>query len=486
VLDVGTHRLDALTPGSAFDELQPAWSPDGRRLAFARTPGWGWDPGGRSEICVMQAEPGARVDTLLRLASPNSQHLEWTADGGGIVYLEGLAPKLNAYIQDHPARVSVADGSSRALGRPVDRAVTSFALAGDALIATLEDDGSVYPVRLNLAGGAPSRIGPAGGYVTSSVSSRGGHTAALQTTDTQLAEVVAVEDGRLRRLTHHNDAWLADVDFGAVEDIGFKSRDGTEVHALLIKPVDFSPGHRYPTVLWIHGGPNGQDQHELVLDGYQFEHQWLAGLGYAVLRVNYRGGSGRGAAFAEAIAADWGHHEVEDLLAGVDALVSRGVADPKRLAIGGWSYGGILTDYAIASDARFKAAVSGAGSANQLSMYGADQYILQYENELGSPWRATAKWLALSYPFFHADRIHTPTLFLGGEKDFNVPVAGGEQMYEALKVLGVPAQLVVYPDQHHVFSRPSFIVDLAERVTGWYEKYLPTGSAPPAAAQTVP
>ena len=484
LLDALNKQLEALTPGSSFDELLPTWSPDGRRLAFTRTPGWGYDPEGRSEISVMDARPGATVQSLLRVAAPNSQHLEWTADGRGILYLKGLAPKQNAYMQDQLARVDVADGTSRDLAPGSDRAVSSFAPVGDeAVIATLEDDGSVYPVRLNLAGGAPARLGPAGGYVTSSLSSHGGHTAALQASDTQLAEVVALEDGHLRRLTHHND-WLAEVGFGAVEDVAFKSRDGTQVHGLLVKPVGYTPGNRYPTVLWIHGGPNGQDQHELVLDGYEFEHQWLAGRGFAVLRVNYRGGSGRGGAYAEAIAADWGHKEVEDLLAGVDALVAGGIADPERLGVGGWSYGGILTDYTIASDRRFKAAVSGAGSANQLSMYGTDQYILQYANELKAPWRDTAQWLKLSYPFFHADRIHTPTLFLGGEKDFNVPVAGGEQMYQALKVLGIPAQLVVYPEQHHVFSRPSFVVDLAERITAWYEQYLPAPAAPAAAAPT--
>jgi dipeptidyl aminopeptidase/acylaminoacyl peptidase len=241
----------------------------------------------------------------------------------------------------------------------------------------------------------------------------------------------------------------------------------------MVKPPTYVPGRRYPTLLWIHGGPNGQDEHALAIDGYQFAHQFFAAKGYVVLRVNYRGGSGRGAAYAQAIAGDWGHKEVEDLLSGVDYLVHQGIADPDRLAIGGWSYGGILTDYTIATDRRFKAAISGAGSANQLSMYGVDQYILQYNHELGPPWRDTALWLKMSYPFFHADRIHTPTLFLGGEKDFNVPVSGGEQMYQALRTLGVPAQLVVYPGEHHVFTRPSFIKDLEERMSDWLNRYDP-------------
>ena len=110
------------------------------------------------------------------------------------------------------------------------------------------------------------------------------------------------------------------------------------------------------------------------------------------------------------------HKEVEDLLAGVDYAIAQGIADPQRLGVGGWSYGGILTDYIIASDARFKAAISGAGSGNQTGTYGTDEYIVQYNAELGPPWQDTALWLKVSYPFFHADRIHTPTLFLGGTR----------------------------------------------------------------------
>jgi dipeptidyl aminopeptidase/acylaminoacyl peptidase len=152
--------------------------------------------------------------------------------------------------------------------------------------------------------------------------------------------------------------------------------------------------------------------------------------------------------------------------------VQEKIADPQRLGIGGWSYGGILTDYTIATDTRFKAGISGAGSANQISMYGSDQYILQYNAELGAPWKNEKLWLQLSYPFFHADRIRTPTLFLGGEKDFNVPVAGGEQMYEALRTQGVPTQLVVYPGQFHLFERPSYIKDRMVRDLAWYDRYL--------------
>jgi dipeptidyl aminopeptidase/acylaminoacyl peptidase len=267
---------------------------------------------------------------------------------------------------------------------------------------------------------------------------------------------------------------MAELEFGAVEDIAFPSRDGTIIHGMLVEPPDYHAGQSYPTILWIKGGPNGQDSHGLTVDTYPvaLERQWFAAHGYVALAVNYRGSTGRGAAFAQAIAADWGHKEVADLLGAVDYAVREKIADPHRLGVGGWSYGGILTDYIIASDTRFKAAVSGAGSGNQLGMYGADEYILQYNAELQPPWAATPLWLKVSYPFFHADRIKTPTLFLGGDKDFNVPIAGGEQMYAALRTLGVPAQLIVYPGQHHLLTRPSYIKDCMQRYLAWFDRYL--------------
>ena len=226
-------------------------------------------------------------------------------------------------------------------------------------------------------------------------------------------------------------------------------------------------GRKYPTLVRIHGGPTAQDTH-----AFNFERQLFAANGYVVIAVNYRGSSGRGAAFSESIFADWGNKEVQDVLAGVDYLVKTGLADPDRLGIGGWSYGGLLTNYVIASDTRFKAAISGAGSANKLALYGHDQYVYLWDSEFGPPRENLDLWIRFSYPFFKADRIKTPTLFLGGEKDFNVPIIGGEQMYQALQNLGVPTELVIYPNQFHGLTRLSFIRDRYERYLAWYDKYL--------------
>jgi dipeptidyl aminopeptidase/acylaminoacyl peptidase len=168
---------------------------------------------------------------------------------------------------------------------------------------------------------------------------------------------------------------------------------------------------------------------------------------------------------------------VVDLLGAVDQAVAAGIADPDRLGLGGWSYGGILTNYTIATDTRFKAAVSGASSSLQLTMYGTDQYIVQYEHEMGPPWKTPDLWMKVSYPFFNADRIKTPTLFLCGQKDFNVPISGVEQMYQALRSVGVDTQLIVYPGQYHGITVPSYARDRLSRYLAWFNRYLmPSGT----------
>ncbi len=473
LLEVATAAITALAADAGFNDGDPAWSPDGQRIAFVRARDKGKDTDGTVEISVIDARSGAAPQQLARPYAPNVQHLAWSPDGRRVAFLQGLEPKYYGYIQDQLVVVPASGGAPRVLTAQLDRAVASYEFSADGAAVTLlvEDDGSTYPARLNLAGNDTTRL-VASPIVVSAVSGAGARVAMVASSDTTASEVYALESTGPRRLTTHADALLGAVQLGAVEDIRFKSRDGTEVHGMLVKPPGYVTGRKYPTILWIHGGPNGQDDHSEDFGGYIFRRQLLAAQGYVVLGVNYRGSSGRGATFAQAIFADWGHKEVEDLLAGVDTVVASGLADPARLGIGGWSYGGILTDYTIASDGRFKAAMSGAGSANQISMYGSDQYILQYNAELGPPWRNAALWLKVSYPFFHADRIHTPTLFMGGDRDFNVPVAGGEQMYQALRTLGIPTQLVVYPDQFHEFTRPSFLKDRLEREVAWFGQYL--------------
>ena len=473
LLDVESGACEGLAADPERADSHPAFSPDGRHIAYVGNPA-AKRAAGLDEIYLVAAAAGAQPRRLLSTWSPNHQRLEWSPDGTLLSFLQGDELKYNAYIMDRLAVAEVKSGRVRALTASLDRAVLSarFAADGKSIEFAVEDDGTQYPARVVLATGAIERL--AGPMVVHELAAAAGHTAVLVSSDAAPVEAYALEAGRLRPLSAHNRALFAEVALGTVEDLAFRSRDGTEIHGQIVKPPGFLSGRRYPTILWIHGGPNGQDDHSLELSGYgpPLERQLFATHGFVALAINYRGGTGRGAKFARSITADWCHREVEDLVAGVDYVIAQGIADPARLGVGGWSYGGILTNCMIASDARFRAAISGAGSSNQTGTYGADEYVVEYDAELGPPWRSTALWLKLSYAFFHADRIHTPTLFMGGDKDFDVPIAGGEQMYQALRTLGVPTQLVVYPGEYHVFTRPSFLVDRSERYLEWMGKYL--------------
>jgi len=473
LLDIGTGISAPLTKDPARADSSPVFSPDSRRIAFVSSAVDDPREVGRSEIYLIDAASGSMPRHLLSTEAPRGQSLGWSPDGTLIAFTSGAELKYNAYSLDSLTVADVASGKTRVLTGGLDRAVVlaKFSSDGHSILSSVEDDGIRYPVRINLETGALDRLGER--MVVHDLATAKGHVAVLVSSDTAPVEVFALEEGHLRPLSANNRELFGELTLGSVEDIVFKSHDGTQVHGQMVKPPGFVAGRRYPTIVWLHGGPNGQDEHSLELDGgTTLDRQFFATHGYVVLAINYRGGAGRGAKYARAIFADWGHKEVDDLLAGVDYVVARGIADPRRLGIGGWSYGGILTDYTIAKDTRFKAAISGAGSGNQTAMYGVDEYVSQYNTELEAPWHDTALWIKLSYPLFHADRIRTPTLFLGGDKDSNVPLVGGEQMYQSLRTLGVPTQLVVYPGEYHMLTRPSFLVDRTRRYLDWMDKYL--------------
>jgi dipeptidyl aminopeptidase/acylaminoacyl peptidase len=472
LFDVAAKKAEALTPGK-FDEQAPAWSPDGKQIAFVSKRGDGdLDRVESEDIYVIEARAGAEARALTSTPAAESRPA-WSPDGRTIAYTVGDELKFSAYSQPRLAVVPAAGGASRILTGALDRPVRApvFARDGSAITVVVADDRSQHPARVALDGGKVEKLVTGPRVVTNLSQGPDGAFAVLASTATELPEVHALENGTLRKLTRQNDEWLTGVQLGITEEFTSTSKDGTEVHGLLVKPASYQAGRKYPTLLRIHGGPNGQDDHS-----FAFEREFFAANGYLVVAVNYRGSNGRGAAFQKAIFADWGNKEVLDLLGAMDHVQKIGLADPLRLGIGGWSYGGILTNYAIATDNRFKAAISGAGSSNQISMYGTDMYITQYENELGPPWKAPDVWMKVSYPFFHADRIKTPTLFMGGEKDFNVPLLGSEQMYQALKSLGVDTQLVIYPGQFHGITIPSYRKDRLERYLAWYDKYLKAGS----------
>ena len=466
VFDVQTKKLDTLTRGD-FDEANPIWSPDSKKIAFVSNRTTDADRNGNSDIWVMEAKKGTAMKQLTTWQDADINPA-WSPDGKFIAYLKSQTPEYEIYDQPQLALIPAEGGAPKILNPKLDRDVSAPRWSADSksIKVVVDDDRRSHVTSFDLEGNG--KVITSGDRTFNSLQ-RGTNEnwVALSTDPFTPNEIYVIENGATRRLTHIHDDFLKPLALASAEGFTSKSKDGTTVNSLLYWPANQPKTKKLPMILWIHGGPTAQDDF-----GFDFTQQTLAAKGFAVASVNYRGSSGRGMAFSKAISADWGNKEVMDLIGAVDYLISTGKVDADKLAIGGWSYGGILTDYVTATDPRFKAAASGAGSALQLSMYGSDQYTLQYETELGVPWKNIDKWMKVSYPFLNVEKIKTPTLYMVGEKDFNVPAAGGEQMYQALKTLGVPTQFVIYPGQHHGISVPSYQKDRLTRYLDWYGKYL--------------
>jgi dipeptidyl aminopeptidase/acylaminoacyl peptidase len=485
VFDMASRKATQLTSG-AHEEHLPAWSPDGKRIAYVTKRGPDPDRHLNWDLYVVEARAGAEEKQLTYFAgADNDPSLEsrpaWSADGKRIAYLQQGEDK---WIYYKPWSLAVIDVESGTVSRPagVEQNHTQpvFTADGGAVLALAEGSRVTHLSRIDLATGAiaPLTTGPR--FDVEFDVAADGRIAVLGGDDLHPYRLEAIGEGAdtsapgsaevsvpsARVIADHNE-WLKDRRLAPVEEITFRSADGTPIDGFLVKPVGYVAGKRYPTILRLHGGPVYQFSHEFMEDWQVF-----AANGFAVVAANPRGSSGRGFEFAKAIYADWGNKDGADVLAAVDYAVRQGVADPDRLGIGGHSYGGILTDQVIARDARFKAAVSSAGAANFYGVWGYDMYIREHEQELGFPWRDRAAYDRVSFPFFNADRITTPTLFLCEELDANVPCIGSMQMYQALRTLAVPTRLVIYPGEYHPVTVPSYLKDRMERMLDWYARYL--------------
>ncbi len=476
VFDVAAKSTTQVTSGD-FDDSDPAWSPDGRSLAFTSnrsTP----DPDATRDtniwvVAANNTDKGAHLAQIT--TNPGADNSPaWSPDGKWITFVTQLDTHLFYYATRHLAISPAAGGQARVLTLSFDRSVhrPRFSADGQAIYFIAEDDGAQNLCRIAVSGGEIAR--PIGGRLTVDSYSLGkdGSVAAQVGVSERPDEIYFTSGSGLTRLTKTNDALISQLKLSEPEYDHFKSKDGTEVAGYLYRPLDYTAGKKVPTLLNPHGGPVGQYT-------ASFDHlvQLYVANGYAVLRPNPRGSSGYGEKFCAAIYADWGNRDYQDDVAMVDYAVAQGIADPNKLGVGGWSYGGISTDFIIAQTTRFKAAISGAGVALIASFYGHDHYQRDYETELGYPWDHQAVWDKIS-PFYKVKNITTPTLFMGGEIDWNVPILGSEQMYQAMKALGRTTELVVYPGEYHGFTTPSHIKDRLERFLAWYAHYVKGDSTP--------
>lgn len=478
VLDLASKGVVQVTSGD-FDDEEPAWSPDGKLLAFRSNrsmpdPDRTYD----SNIWVVGADNTDKGAHLTQVTTNPGADVApaWSPDGKWIAYITQLDPKLFQYGTRHIAVSPAEGGQARVLTLAFDRMsrLPHFSADGQFIYFIADDDGTQNLCRIPVNGGEITR--PISGRVVASgfTVAKSGDLAVLVTSMDRPAEIftTASSEGPSIRITHVNDAFLAKIKVVNPDYVKFKSKDGTTVAGYLFKPLHYVAGKTYPTLLHPHGGPVGAYHGE-------FDHfsQLLAANDYVVLEPNPRGSSGYGQDYCKAIYADWGNKDYQDDMGMVEYAIAQGLADPDKLGVGGWSYGGISTDFIIAQTTRFKGAISGASSAFFASLYGHDQYILDYDVELGRPWEKRAVWDRIS-PFYKVANITTPTLFMGGEIDWNVPIVGSEQMYEAMKSLGRETELVVYPGEYHGFKTPSHIKDRLERNLSWYAHYVKGDGSP--------
>jgi dipeptidyl aminopeptidase/acylaminoacyl peptidase len=478
LFDVAAKKLDTLTRGGDYDEEGAVWSPNGAAVAFVSNRSVDPDKNENSDIYVIDAKPGAVMRQLTTWkGSDNSPR--WSPDGSQIAYTRSVSDE-DYHMYDEPVLcvIPAAGGQPKLLSKNLDRPVFNprWTPDGRTLLALVTDNREQYLAAFSATDGKMQKV-VTGPDVLSNLDNSGDRWVTVQSASNHPGEICRIDHvaGRpysememaFARITNHSEDFLRPLSLAKAFGFQSQSEDGTLVNGIYYWPADTPQEHKLPFILFIHGGPVGQDAFD-----FDMTRQILAGAGYAVAAVNYRGSSGRGIQYSKTISGDWGNKEVLDLHGAVDWLVKSGIVDSSRMGVAGWSYGGILTDYLIAADTRFKAASSGAGTGFTLSLYGVDQYINQYNNEIGPPWKAIDRYLKISYPLLKADHIKTPTLFMSGEKDFNVPTAGSEQMYQALRTLGVPTELIIYPGQFHGISIPSYQRDRLDRWLAWFGKYL--------------
>jgi len=333
----------------------------------------------------------------------------------------------------------------------------------------LEDSGNWHLCRISSTGGEIERVVAGERMIRNLIMSPDGENVAFLLGDfmspPELYAAKANGEG-LKKVTSVNDKIMAQLKLSKPENIHYKSFDGQEIEGWVMKPIDFEAEKKYPMILRAHGGPVSQY-------GATFNHEFqlLAAEGYVVLFTNPRGSSGYGEPFSRAIWADWGNKDLKDVVAGVDYVIKQGYVAPDKLGVSGWSYGGIMTNYAITRTNRFKAAISGAGESDYFSCYGYDDLHIWWETELGLPWENFELYRKIS-PIKDITKVKTSTLFMCGQFDYRCPLPQTEQMYLSLKKLGVETELVIYPGESHGIRKPDHQIDRLNRIVKWFDKYL--------------
>ena len=436
VVDIESATAEKISTNFGSD-TQPRWSPDGKTIAWTAEPysgppvADGTAPGVvlQSRLMLHNVETRVTRDVSAAAFDTDAGAPQWTAEGNRVLFLAGKRAYNEAFAFD------LTTGSYSQLSARRTMQASS-----------LSKDGRTIVVSMDAPDGASE----------------------IYATDPRFAT--------FRKLTDTNPQ-IAELALGETEVVTWKSTDGAEVEGVLLKPVGYRAGTKYPTLVVAHGGPSGAFLNNNRLGGLEGGQVW-AGKGWAVFYPNPRGSTNYGEKFLQANINDWGGGDYNDIISGVDALVARGIADPDKLAHIGWSYGGYMTAWMITQTTRFKAAMVGAGLTNMWSMYGTNDIpsvLIAYFG--GIPSEKTLPLYLARSAMTHVDKVTTPTLILHGANDERVPVGQAQELYRGLKDRGKPTELVFYPREGHGITEYYHQLDRMNRIHDWVTKYTLGGTA---------
>ncbi|WP_164753612.1 MULTISPECIES: prolyl oligopeptidase family serine peptidase [unclassified Mesorhizobium] len=450
------------------EDSEPAWSPDGGRVAFIRE--YPSELRYRSEIWITSANDGKGGSAMrLTRGSADRRSPAWSNDGKSIAYLSA-AERHGPYAVKRLAIVSVTTRREIILTHGSRQNVLAFRFSydGNFLYYLYARSGGQYLARVSLKTYNSEDVLSGDLFITSFDVNHDNQPVAVMSALNTASEVYVVPSaGKFGSVTNFYGAYLDGINVASKTHMSARAADGTAFDMFVTKPADFDPKRKYPAILNIHGGPQDEQFHF----GFDIVSQLYAASGFIVIEPNPPGSLGQQQVVVSRIFRNWGCTAKPAVLSALDQVIAQGQVDPKKLFVTGYSYGGYMTNCVIGrAPTKFRAAASGAGGSFVAADFGPDMWLKWYVWELGSPWRHRQFYDAVS-PIHFVNRVRTPTIFLSGDADWNVPIYNSELMYQALKLNGIESRLVVFPGQNHTNWSTERSQYYHSTVLEWFKKY---------------